>query len=126
MAESLTRKANLKVSEVPEPWCSHVEVAGELRVSTKTVRRWRDRGLMGIRVVCEDGVNRLAFLRRTIDRFVAQHHEVVARGASFKQLSGAERDSMICGPRARISPRSPREHPVGPRCRAISTVARSR
>lgn len=95
MAETLTRKANLKVAELAEPWVSHGDIAGELRVSTKTVRRWRDRGLMGIRVVCEDGVNRLAFLRRTIDRFVAQHHDIVARGAAFKQLSGTERDVII-------------------------------
>ncbi len=110
MAESLTRKANLKVSEVPEPWVSHVDLAGELRVSTKTVRRWRDRGLMGSRVVCEDGVNRLAFLRRTIDRFIAQHHEVVARGAAFKQLSGVERDSIVQRARELVAQRPIKLH----------------
>jgi RNA polymerase sigma factor (sigma-70 family) len=110
MAETLTRKANLKVSEVAEPWVSHAEVAGELRVSTKTIRRWRDRGLMGIRVVCEDGVNRLAFLRRTIDRFVAQHHDVVARGAAFKQLSSIERDRIVQRARELVADRPIKLH----------------
>lgn len=110
MAETLTRKAGLKVSELAEPWVSHSDIAGELRVSTKTVRRWRDRGLMGIRVVCEDGVNRLAFLRRTIDRFVAQHHEVVARGAAFKQLSGSERDSIVRRARELVAERPIKLH----------------
>ncbi|MDO8629742.1 MAG: sigma-70 family RNA polymerase sigma factor, partial [Phycisphaerales bacterium] len=95
MAETLSRKAGLTVAELDEPSKSHVEVAAELRVSTKTVRRWRDRGLMGIRVVCDDGVNRLAFLRRTIDRFVEQHRGLVERGAAFKQLSHAEREMIV-------------------------------
>lgn len=95
MAETLSRKAGLTVAELDEPSKSHVEVAAELRVSTKTVRRWRDRGLMGVRVVCDDGVNRLAFLRRTIDRFVEQHKDLVERGAAFQQLSHAEREMIV-------------------------------
>ncbi len=110
MAETLSRKAGLKVGEFDEPSRSHVEVAAELGVSTKTVRRWRDRGLMGIRVVYEDGVNRLAFLRRTIDRFVELHKDLVERGAAFKQLSRAERDGIVRRARALVSQKPIRLH----------------
>ncbi len=95
MAESLSRKSGLSIGELGEASLSHEETARELKVSTKTVRRWRDRGLMGIRVNGEDGVNRLAFLRRTIDRFVLQHRGLVERGAAFRQLSRGERDAIV-------------------------------
>jgi RNA polymerase sigma factor (sigma-70 family) len=55
---------------------------------------------MGLRVVFEDGVNRLAFCRTTIDRFVKQHQALVSKGASFKQLSEEERDGIVARARA--------------------------
>ncbi len=95
MSEVLSRRANLTTAELGEPYCTHQEVAEELRVSTKTVRRWRGRGLTGLRVVFPDGVNRLAFRRSTIDRFVLRNRALVEKGASFKQLSAAERDAIV-------------------------------
>ncbi len=95
MAEDLTRKANLPITDLSEPYKTQQEVADTLGVSTKTVRRWRDHGLMGIRVVYEDGVNRLAFLQCTINRFVAQNNDIVSRGAAFKQLTSAEKDAFV-------------------------------
>lgn len=95
LAEFISRRANLSVSELNEPYKSHKELAEFWSVSTKTIRRWRDRGLMGLRVVFEDGVNRLAFCQRTIDRFALQQKDVVAKAASFKQLSVPERDRII-------------------------------
>jgi RNA polymerase sigma factor (sigma-70 family) len=95
MAELLSRRASIPLTDVDEPYHSHEQVAAELKVSTKTVRRWRDRGLMGIRVVSEDGVGRLVFLRRTVDRFKKRNKDLVARGASFTQLSGAERNRIV-------------------------------
>jgi len=95
MAEVCSRQAKLTAAELGEPFKTHQELAGELSVSTKTIRRWRDRGLMGLRVVFEDGVNRLAFCRRTIERFTNQHKDLVERGSSFKQLSKAERRTIV-------------------------------
>ncbi len=95
LAEVLSRKANLAIAELGEPFDTHEELAAELKVSTKTVRRWRSRGLMGLRVVFDDGVNRLAFCRSTIDRFVKQHHGLVAKGAAFTQLSDAEKKRIV-------------------------------
>jgi len=95
LAEFISRRANLSVSELNEPYKTHKELAEFWSVSTKTIRRWRDRGLMGLRVVFEDGVNRLAFCQRTIDRFGSQQKDVVAKAASFKQLTATERDRII-------------------------------
>ena len=95
LGEVLSRKANLAIAELGEPFDTHEELAAELKVSTKTVRRWRDRGLMGLRVVFDDGVNRLAFCRSTIDRFVKQHQGLVSKGAAFTQLSEAEKTRIV-------------------------------
>lgn len=95
MAEVLSRKAGLTVDELGDTFLTHQELADELKVSTKTVRRWRNRGLMGVRVGFADGVNRLAFCRKTVDGFVNRNQELVAKGASFKQLSGEERDRIV-------------------------------
>ncbi len=95
LAEVLSRKSNLAVAELGEGFCTHEELAKELKVSTKTVRRWRNHGLMGLRIVFEDGVNRLAFCRRTIDRFVKQHAGLVAKGAAFTQLSENEKKRIV-------------------------------
>lgn len=112
MAEVLSRKANLKVAELGEAYRTHQELADELQVSTKTVRRWRNRGLMGLRVVFEDGVNRLAFCRGTIDRFVAENRNLVARGASFKQLTAEEKDRMAMRAREILARRRMKLHAV--------------
>lgn len=95
MAEIISRKANMTTAELGEPYKSHIELADDLKVSTKTIRRWRHRGLMGLRVVYVDGVNRLAFCQRTIDRFVKDHRSLVSKGAAFKQLSLQEREYII-------------------------------
>ncbi|MBI1825025.1 MAG: sigma-70 family RNA polymerase sigma factor [Planctomycetes bacterium] len=95
MAEMLSRRSNIALAELGEDCKTHAELASELKVSTKTIRRWRDRGLLGLRVVYPDGVNRLAFCRGTIDRFVEKNRELVERGAAFTQLSDKERDQIV-------------------------------
>ncbi|MHC5111351.1 MAG: sigma-70 family RNA polymerase sigma factor [Planctomycetota bacterium] len=95
MAEVISRKAKLSVAELEEPYLTHKQVADHLNVSTKTIRRWRNYGLLGLRVVFEDGVNRLAFCKSTVERFAVRHQDIVEKGAAFRQLSSAERGSII-------------------------------
>lgn len=110
MAEVISRKANIPISDLQEPYETHRQLAEELKVSTKTIRRWRNRGLLGIRVVFEDGVNRLAFLKSTVDRFVAEHKELVARGSSFTQLTRSERNRIVQRARELLSERPVKLH----------------
>jgi RNA polymerase sigma factor (sigma-70 family) len=112
MAEVISRKANLAAAELGDAYLTHQQLADELQVSTKTVRRWRDRGLMGVRVVFPDGVNRLAFCRSTVDRFAVRHKELVAKGASFRQLTDVERDRIIARARELVSLKPIKLHAV--------------
>ncbi|MFH0982073.1 MAG: sigma-70 family RNA polymerase sigma factor [Planctomycetota bacterium] len=95
MADHLSRRARLTQAELTEPFRTHEELADALKVSTKTIRRWRCRGLTGLRVVFDDGVGRTVFLRKTAERFVRRNADLVQRGAAFKQLSAAEKDKIV-------------------------------
>jgi hypothetical protein len=57
MADHISRKAAIPVAELSGTYDIHDTVAEGLGVSTKTIRRWRCRGLVGIRAVCVDGVS---------------------------------------------------------------------
>jgi RNA polymerase primary sigma factor/RNA polymerase sigma factor len=63
-------------------------------VSTKTISRWRDQGLVSRRFVC-DGRKRVGFLHSSVERFVARNRERVRRGERFSQLTHDERAEVI-------------------------------
>jgi RNA polymerase sigma factor (sigma-70 family) len=70
------------------------ELAQVFNVSTKTVQRWRDQGLVSRRFVF-DGRKRVGFLQSSVDRFVSQNEDRVQRGSRFSQLTDDERDWIL-------------------------------
>ncbi len=127
MAEHISRKAALPVTALTKEHKSQEELAEQLNVSGKTIRRWRNRGLMGVRVVFDDGVNRQVFLADTIKRFCEQNEDLVRRGSSFKQLSAAEKEGFVTRARALLSVRRMKLHVVARQIsaetgRAVETV----
>jgi RNA polymerase primary sigma factor/RNA polymerase sigma factor len=64
------------------------------RVSTKTISRWRQQGLVSRRFMF-DGRKRVGFLQSSVERFVAKNEERVKRGERFSQLSDSEREEII-------------------------------
>ncbi len=70
-------------------------LARRFRVSTKTVQRWRKRGLPARRMVFPDGRRRIGFLQSSVEWFTQDHKQEVKRGTNFSQLSDAEREEII-------------------------------
>ena len=70
------------------------ELARHLRVSTKTVRRWRRYGLVSRRFVLA-GRRRVGFLQSSVDHFLAHNAERVRRGTRFSRLTDEERQQII-------------------------------
>jgi len=70
------------------------ELAGQLNVSTRTIRRWRKLGLAGRRVM-RNGKRQVCYQRSVIDRFLATNRERVQRGSKFSQMSEQERESIL-------------------------------
>ena len=92
--EDLSDAARVPASAVGQRVLTIDELARQFRVSTKTVSRWRQRGLVSRRFLF-DGRKRLGFLQSSVDRFVAENAERVRRGAQFSQLTDEERKQII-------------------------------
>lgn len=81
-------------ASIPEAVLSIEDLARRFNVSTKTISRWRDHGLVAQRVVI-DGRKRVGFLASAVERFVQENPTRVQRGSSFSQLSQDEHDRII-------------------------------
>jgi len=71
------------------------ELAEELGISTKTVGRWRKRGLLARKFVLPDGAKRLGFFKSAVDKFLAANSELAANAKSFSRLSAAEKQQIV-------------------------------
>ncbi len=95
LAEDLSEDADIRVSTWLGRLLTVEEVAERFDVSTKTIFRWRRRGLAGWKFRFADRRMRLLFPERCVQRFVGQNAALVNRGSSFSQLSKAERVKII-------------------------------
>jgi RNA polymerase primary sigma factor len=84
----------LPIEQAVEPVLTLDEVGKELNVSTKTVCRWRLRGLVGQRVIV-NGRRQLGYPRSLLERFLRDNRELVARGSSFSRLGEPERQTIL-------------------------------
>ena len=71
------------------------ELAKTLNVSTKTVHRWRRRGLTARKYVFGDGLKRLGFLQSTVNEFVEAHPDLVGQAKEFARLTDAQKRQII-------------------------------
>jgi RNA polymerase sigma factor (sigma-70 family) len=82
------------VEKVDEPVLTLEQMSLRLKVSTKTINRWRRRGLIGLPVVLK-GRRQVGFLPSLIEPFLASNQERVERGGRFTQLSDEEREDIL-------------------------------
>jgi RNA polymerase primary sigma factor/RNA polymerase sigma factor len=92
--EDLSDAADLPASRAGERVLTVEELSKLFKVSTKTISRWRQQGLVSRRFVF-DGRKRVGFLQSSVDQFVSKNQERVRRGARFSQLSVDERSEII-------------------------------
>jgi RNA polymerase primary sigma factor/RNA polymerase sigma factor len=92
--EDLSDAAGVPASAAGERVLTIDELARQFRVSTKTISRWRERGLVSRRFLF-DGNKRLGFLQSSVDRFVALNEKRVRRAARFTQLTDEQRQQII-------------------------------
>jgi RNA polymerase sigma factor (sigma-70 family) len=94
LVEDLSEAANVGIDEVAEPVHTVDDLSRLFNVSTKTISRWRDQGLVS-RLFVVDGRKRVGFLHSSVDRFVNRNRSKVERGKQFSQLSDDERGEII-------------------------------
>jgi RNA polymerase primary sigma factor len=71
------------------------DLTRRLKVSAKTLQRYRRRGLVCHYVVFPDGVKRLACFEDAVDRFVSRNRERIDRAATFSRTDDAVQQTMI-------------------------------
>ena len=93
LIEDLSDSADISVSEVREPVHTVDELSKKFKVSTKTISRWRDAGLVSRRLLF-GGRKRVGFLQSSVDQFVAKNRGKIKRGERFSQLSEDEKSEV--------------------------------
>lgn len=92
--EDMSASTSLSAEQAGEPVLTVDDLSQKFNVSTKTVDRWRKRGLVGRRFRFGNR-SRIGFLTSTVDRFVRDHKDEVRRGSRFSQLTEEEREEII-------------------------------
>jgi len=92
--EDVSDSADVDSHAAGEPVLTVDELSKQFKVSTKTISRWRQQGLVSRRFLF-DGRKRVGFLKSSVERFVSRNQERVRRGANFSQLTEEERGDII-------------------------------
>lgn len=98
LVEDLSDSIDLEADAAGEQVLTVEQLARQFNVSTKTISRWRELGLVSRRFVF-DGRKRVGFLRSSVDRFVKTNGKRVSRGARFSQLTDEQRNDIISSAR---------------------------
>jgi RNA polymerase primary sigma factor/RNA polymerase sigma factor len=93
--EDVSDAANMRVEDIGEPVHSVEDLSRMFHVSTKTITRWRELGLVSRRLIFDGGRKRVGFLQSSVDRFLARNIQRVKRGERFSQLTASERTEII-------------------------------
>ncbi len=83
------------VREAEEKVYTTERLAEQLGVSTKTIWRWRRKGLKVRKFVFEDGRKRLGFLASAVEEFVKENPGLVEGARDFSRISKKEKGRII-------------------------------
>lgn len=83
------------VAEQNQKVYSIEELASVFGVSTKTIHRWRKRGLIPRKFIFKDDVKRFGFLQSGVDEFVKKNPELIAKAKNFERLTKEEKRLII-------------------------------
>ena len=95
LIEKVSETLDVEAGKLSEPVLSIDEVTERFNVTSKTIQRWRRKGLPARRFVFPDGKRRVGFLIGSVERFFNEHREQVARGTNFSQVDEAERQEIL-------------------------------
>ena len=93
--EDLSESANIRADETGQPVHTVDQLSKMFNVSSKTISRWRQQGLVSRKLIFDGGRKRVGFLHSSVDQFVKNNREKVRRGERFSQLSKQDKDEII-------------------------------
>ena len=93
--EDLSNSANVSVSEFNQPVHTVVDLTKMFNVSSKTISRWRQQGLVSRKFIFDGGRKRVGFLHSSVDSFVKANRDKVSRGKRFSQLTQNDKNEIV-------------------------------
>jgi RNA polymerase primary sigma factor len=93
--EDVSDSADVRAEDAGEPVHTVEDLSKMFNVSTKTISRWREQGLVSRRFLFDGKRKRVGFLRSSVERFVTQNEARVRRGERFSQLTDEERRDIV-------------------------------
>ena len=84
----------LPIEQALEPMLTLEEISKQFNVSTKTISRWRVRGLVGQRII-KDGRRQLGFPKSMTESFLRDHQERIQKSARFSHLTTEEKEDIL-------------------------------
>ncbi|MBX3396436.1 MAG: sigma-70 family RNA polymerase sigma factor [Phycisphaerae bacterium] len=95
MADDLTRAHPLPLEAAGRGACDAEALAARFKVSTKTISRWRSRGLVSIWFDLGQGRTKPIFTTRAVQVFISRNLDLVRRGSSFRLMDEGERQRIV-------------------------------
>lgn len=95
LIEEVSETLDLRCDALAEPVLQIEDVTQRFNVTSKTIQRWRRKGLPARRFIFPDGKRRVGFLISSVERFFATHQDQVSRGTNFSQVDDAERGQIV-------------------------------
>ena len=93
--EDLSESANIRAEETGQPVHTVEQLSKMFNVSSKTISRWRQQGLVSRKFIFDGGRKRVGFLHSSVDQFVRNNRDKVKRGERFSQLTKQEKNDII-------------------------------
>jgi len=95
LVELVSDTLDLREADSLQPVMSIDDVTQRFNVTSKTIQRWRRRGLGARRFTFKDGKRRVGFLLGTVERFLSIHRDQVIRAGNFSQATEDEKSEIL-------------------------------
>jgi len=95
LIERLSDSLNIETARLSEPVLSIEDVTDRFNVSSKTIQRWRRRGLPARRFIFPDGKRHVGFLLSSVERFFSTHRDQIPQGTNFSQVDQTETEFIV-------------------------------
>lgn len=95
LIEQVSQTLDFRTHLLAEPILTIEDVSEKFNVTSKTIQRWRRRGLPARRFIFPDGRRRVGFLLGSVERFFQTHRDQFAGAGNAWPVSDSQQDEMI-------------------------------
>ncbi|HEX8373829.1 MAG TPA: sigma factor, partial [Geminicoccaceae bacterium] len=94
LIEQVSLTLDDKTADRAEPVLQIDDLVQQFNVTSKTIQRWRRRGLAARRFIFPDGKRRVGFRLAVVEQFLALHRQDVAPAVNVTRIDGNEWDAI--------------------------------